>query len=359
MADFNPEPNLAEWRQTVREIVDSPRVSRYLDALDQRAKDYLASLPEEERTKIEFSASQNHKTHLYQTADLLLPEQDKQMKGYAGSWAEVSRQHAESGLYRQVVNFFKPEQGLLVDLGCGAGRFLAEMPEPAIGVDINHYSLQAAESVLSERGRSVRRYSRSYISFDPDKGFILKPYPVMDEIDLTGTTLLADDIENLHNTMRVLYNQGRKADMVSFTLSGGYTNKSPLQFIEFMQLGDKEFWEQRRIVHDKDIMNSVLDNASKICRSDGRFFLGSRLSMYDAERNEYVDKHEELGQEIAKQHPNVDVVRTTYIPMIQEQGMHGIQIDSRLQLPDGSLLPIPMDLKDVTYSLYLFDMRVR
>ena len=105
--------------------------------------------------------------------------------------------------------------------------------------------------------------------------------------------------------------------------------------------------------------NSVLDNASKICRSDGRFFLASRLSMYDAERNEYVDKHEELGQEIAKQHPNVDVVRTTYIPMIQEQGMHGIQIDSRLQLPDGSLLPIPMDLKDVTYSLYLFDMRVR
>lgn len=357
MADFNLEPNLAEWQQTVREIIDSPRVARYLDALDQRAREYLASLPEEERLKMGFSALENHKTHLYKTADLLLPEQDKSMGNYAQSWTEVSRQHSEAGLYRQVADFFKPERGLLVDLGCGAGRFLAEMPEPAIGVDINHYCLQAAESVLAQRGRRVNRYSRTYISYDPDRGFILKPYPVMDEVDLTGTVLLADDIEKLDNTMRVLYNQGRKADMVSFTLSGGYTNKSPLQFIDFMQLGDK-FWEKRKVEHGQNIADAVTNNVNKICRSGGRFFLATRLLIKD-EKESYVDNHEELGQEIAKQHPNVDVVRTTSIPMIQEHNMHGIQIDGRLQLPDGTLSTLPVDFKDIPYRLYLFDMRVR
>ena len=216
---FNPEPNLAEWQESARELLNNPRLTRYLEHLDRGVKEYRASLPEGERPA-EFY---DHRANLLKFAEAALPIQDESMRGYAGHWAALSAHHDQTGVYKRCVDFFQHDQGLLVDLGCGTGRFLAATNTgSAIGVDINHYCLQAAETLLAGKG-PVQRYSRSYISFDPERGFILKPYPVMN-VKLDGTTLLLDDIQTLHNTMGVLYNQGRnlqKRRQILFCLPHG------------------------------------------------------------------------------------------------------------------------------------------
>ena len=347
---FNPEPNLAEWQESARELLNNPRLTRYLEHLDRGVKEYRASLPEGERPA-EFY---DHRANLLKFAEAALPIQDESMRGYAGHWAALSAHHDQTGVYKRCVDFFQHDQGLLVDLGCGTGRFLAATNTgSAIGVDINHYCLQAAETLLAGKG-PVQRYSRSYISFDPERGFILKPYPVMN-VKLDGTTLLLDDIQTLHNTMGVLYNQGRKADMVSFTLSGGYTNNSPLQFIDAINLGDK-FREEKLVKHGEVIRDTVISKLGKICKSGGRFFFAYRMAV--SENEVFVDGHEKIGQEMAKLHPNIDVVRTSSLAMEDENGMHGIGLDRRRIEKDGTITILP-DSAVLPYRLYLFDMRLR
>ena len=351
MTMFKPEPNLTEWQESVVELLKNPRLTSYLEYLDRRVKDYYASLPEEKRP----TGSYDHKANLLKFAETALPIQDESMRGYASKWATLSAQHAENDIYQKCVDFFQPGEGLLVDLGCGSGQFLAAAnTRSAIGVDINHYCLQAAETLLAGRG-PVTRHSRSYISFDPERGFILKPYPVMN-VKLDGTTLLLDDIQTLHNTMGVLYNQGRKADMVSFTLSGGYTNNSPLQFIDAMNLGGN-FREEKMVKHAENIRASVINKLGKICKSGGKFFFAYRMAAA-ADDGTFVDKHEEIGQEMAKLHPNIDVVRTSSLAMEDENGMHGIGLDRRRIEKDGTITILP-DSAVLPYRLYLFDMRLR
>ena len=72
----------------------------------------------------------------------------------------------------------------------------------------------------------------------------------------------------------------------------------------------------------------------------------------------FVDKHEEVGQDMAKLYPNIDVVRTYSLPMEDENGRHGIGLNKRRIEKDGTITIIP-DSVELPYRLYLFDMRLR
>jgi len=239
---------------------------------------------------------------------------------------------------------------------------LAEWPyESAIGVDINHYCLQATEKLLGESGRKARRFSKSYISFDPEKGLVLKPYPVMEEVDLSKTVLLLDDVETLHNTIRVLYNHGRKADAVAYILQGGHTNRSPINFIDVQACGNyDEFVKQRKQLDAMKMYHNVANNVGKICKSGGRFLFGIRYSVVDDE-GRFVDTNsDQIGEEFARMHQNIDVVRTSQIPMESERGLGGIQMTTVLdQTSDGKKPSFDISKLDLRYNLYLFDARVK
>lgn len=354
------QENLPQWQESIREIMEEPRVSRFLKEWDDQVSRYIESLSEEERSKIDLEETTDHKAGIYKKAEHLLPVQDESMRGYAKDWSDVSHGHADSELYKRIMGFFQPEDGLLVDLGCGAGFFLSEVPfESVIGVDINHYCLQAAEQVLSQNGRKPRRFSRSYISFDPNKGFIIKPYPIMQELNLQETNLIADDIETMQNTIRVLYNHGRKADMVTFMLHGGYTNKSPIQFLEMMKYdGLDEFLKKTKTDAPSEIVDEAVEKVGKICKPGGRLLLGVRSGfVYDGEKFRRGTP-EIFGQDIADKHNNIDVVRAASIPMMQENGLSGIEVSRHFMGKDSEGIDLD-EIKDEEYELYLIDARVR
>jgi len=356
--------NLAFWKETVGEIIEDPRVSRYLAELDARARRYIESLPQEERARLSrtLDGEGDHKAHVYQLADALLPHQDESMRSYAESWFAVSQGHAEAGLYRRAVEFFNPQPGLLVDIGCGAGFFLKELPfRSVLGVDINHYCLQLAEVVLGQDRRPVRRYSKSYISFDPDKGFVLKPLPVMDELDFNQTNLLLDDGQNLQNTIRVLYSQGRKADAVAFTLHGGYSNKSALNFIDAMRFGDAEKFMRQRYLDVADYVDSIVRNIGKVCRSGGSLFLGLRASVFHGENGALIVDPDNIAQDLAERFKDqIEVERVTAIEL-EDENHSGIVTTPKRVLEDGSFEDVPPELKDSfrRYHLYLIDAKVK
>jgi SAM-dependent methyltransferase len=357
------QDNLQEWMGSVNEMVAEPRIARYLEVLDMQARKRLGSLPESERTGLNEEDVLDHRKDMLRLAEKLLPYQDESMRDYSEDWVKISQRHIETGLYKRILDFFQPDEGLLVDLGCGTGSLLAELPfDSVLGVDINHYCLQMAEEQLAKRGKPVYRFSRSYISFDPEKGFILKPHPLMEELDLSRTNLIIDDISQLDNTVRVLYNQGIKADMVTYMLHGGYTSVSPLQFIDLMRFRDySDFWQTRRIDYMIDFENAVLDSMGQICRSGGRVLFGRRMSVHDRSGRQLTDAHERMGQELAKRHSDVlDVVRTTTVPIIEEDGISGIVLSRKPIDMSGRDVETDMpDLKDAKTELYLFDIRIR
>jgi len=104
---FNPEPNLAEWQESARELLNNPRLTRYLEHLDRGVKEYRASLPEGERPA-EFY---DHRANLLKFAEAALPIQDESMRGYAGHWAALSAHHDQTGVYKRCVDFFQHDQG--------------------------------------------------------------------------------------------------------------------------------------------------------------------------------------------------------------------------------------------------------
>ncbi len=310
------ESNLQQWLSSAEETINDRRVSAYLEELDEAMREQL----KEEGRDI---CDRSHKTTLQQIARILLPMIDKNLKNYAEDWNEVSRHHKEAGLYRDAVEFFKPEEGLLVDIGCGGGRLIEELPfDSVIGVDINNYCLQFAEEALKTQGRAAERRSRTYISFHPKRGFVLRPYPVMEELDFNRIQLLADDIEDLRNTVRVLYNQGRKADSMSFMLPGGYSAQQ-VEFLELLRDGKPRAY----VTHPYKWVGELV---TKICKPNGSVYLGLRQPVIDADTNtlvsadvaaEYVQK--EIGNTIG-------IERAKYLDLIQENGITGIKLFTKV-----------------------------
>jgi len=205
---------------------------------------------------------------------------DKSMKSYANCWAAASKAHSESGLYKKIVEAADIKSGLTVDLGCGSGGLLAELPDGWVGVDINNYSLQAAEQHVRSRGKSVERFSRSHISFDPDSGFILKPHPYLLETDFKKNILIADDLRTFQNTIRLLYNQGVKADTATFTMWGGFSNYLGVEFIDWIA----KAWGKKE---DNSLLlpERVLEYGPKICRQGGRLVFAVRTCKFEGPEN--------------------------------------------------------------------------
>ena len=166
--------------------------------------------------------------------------QEKAMRTYSINWGNGSNEQRKFGLYKAIAEFIGPQEGLGIDFGCGVGHLIAEIQKlsktPMLGIDLNSYTLQLAEQVLKSQGHDVTRMSDSHVSFDPMKGFILRPVPYSLDtpVDLSGINLLCDDFADMRNTMRVLYNQGRKADFATFTLSGGKETYDCGNFLNFV-----------------------------------------------------------------------------------------------------------------------------
>lgn len=155
-------------------------------------------------------------------AERLIRDLNRRMVKYANDWPSESRIYERNGLYKEVVDFIGPQDGLLVEIGAGTSNFIAAWgSDNVLGVDSNGYVLQRGEEFLTRAGKEVSRYSRTIIGFDQSRGFVLKPHPSQAEIDLEGITLMFDEVQSLDHTAEVLERNGTKADIVTFMLGGG------------------------------------------------------------------------------------------------------------------------------------------
>ncbi len=160
---------------------------------------------------------------LKKVRDSMLPQQDEEMLKYANYWAIVTERHKQRGTYKKFIDFMKPERGLHLDIGTGAGGLIEEFPTSSVlAVDINHHCLKEAYRRIKATGKSVRKISGSYITLDKE-GFHIEPQRVR-EVDLTQTNLVIDNIKSLANTKGILQHQGRQADGAVYALNGGHTD---------------------------------------------------------------------------------------------------------------------------------------
>ena len=209
--------------------------------------------------------------------DDLIRELDHCLRSYIQSWTTASDAHTQSLLYQKILEVAGITDEFVLDIGCGTGGLLAELPTPGIGVDINYYALQTAQQRLEARGRKVERYSRAQISFHPEQGFVLRPNPYLIEPDPQSTVLLIDDIRTLQNAKRLVYNTGRQADVLTFTLWGGYSGYQGIEFIQKMA----EAAEARKPVHEENpfwLHEAILREAPKLCKKGGRVIFADRRS---------------------------------------------------------------------------------
>ncbi len=286
---------------------------------------------------------------------------DTAMRSYATSWLQNVQSHQEAELYKQMAQHMRHE-GVWVDLGCGTGHLIAASDhDKVIGVDINGYQLQLAEATLRAAGRAVQRFGGSYISFAEEReGFIVKPDPVLEEVDLNGTILLCDDMTTMHNTIRVLYNQGVKADTVSFTLFGGNATYEGLRFIEGIKKHAAEAAgvEYKSSFEDLDtfsFVDTVIQNVHKICRSGGRFYMGIR------EAHQIKGFEELSGYDLQAAHANrIEIVKAHEIGTLDENKIaNGVTTSAHYRGPE-ELTPEQQAAADnAEYKLTLVEAIVR
>ena len=276
--------NLRRWKETAKETLDDPRVQTFLRKMFTEQP----QLPTDE----------------------MLETLDESMRDYAASWANATEMHLKEGTYDRMIEFFKPGKGLVLDVGCGAGGLVSRLRRNSVlGVDINNYSLAHAAANLAAAGMEPNVFAGSHISFDPEKGFILKPDPIMQQLDLGRANLVCDDIRTLSNTIRVLYNQGVRADMVVMTLFGGTSSYKKIEFFDIlraMQKGER--------IDQPFIYADVIDSIAKICHRGGRVLLGVRGSEMLEENKD--GKEESLLPDMEKK---LDIVRDTCIELPNER----------------------------------------
>jgi len=298
---------LESWKASAQKTLDNPRV-----------REFLAKFPKELLEKLP----------LMQSIDSL----HSSMRGYARDWAELASAHETSGLYKRIVDFANLSGGLFVDIGCGAGNLLLELAKRKdinlIGTDINGYLLQTAEAKLRDAQIATAIRDKSYIGFEPGRGLVLRPTPVMEELDLRQTNLVCDDFRDMHNLKRVLYNHGRRADGAFFTLTGGKSTYGPGEFIKMISeyLAKQDPEQQSPEQHDFfDVIDPIMRNLPAIVRKGGSLFIGMRGVLNSAQSSDTKEIDTEFGRRYVGK---LELVRFDSCPIIDERGYNGITISS-------------------------------
>jgi len=343
------EENVEELVRTARETWDDPIVQRYLREIE------LTGNPEG-------------------WPEDLIRYMDSGMKSYAESWDALTQLHTEEGTYRRIIDGFDIAPGVHVDLGCGSGGLLAELPfDSWVGVDINHYCLQAAEQRLNARGKNTKRFSRSHISFDPETGFVLKPQPHIFEHDFSEGLLLLDDAANPGNLLRLLYNNGIRADSVTLTLNGGVQYYQGIQFLDVMR---KNSLHVKNVPSMKgpDIVEEAFRIVPKICRKGGRLLLAIRqVQISDSEDIIVVDKEgRQVNLSEIMRKGNADITKISGFGKYELKGVEevplpdenvsGIKTSPRINgysHEESRQLFTQAGLDKIPVSLHLYDLEVK
>ena len=259
----------------------------------------------------------------------IIQQLDSDLQRYATEWQKLSDMHKENGVYKQIAQFIGEPKGLLIDLGCGNGNFLAEWSNvPAVGVDLNGYCLQLAEHNLKEKVLPVVRYSKSVLSPNPEKGLDVSPSE--GEIHLDGITLLTDDVTELNMTKHVFEQKGVKADIVTCMLWGGRNVYETIHFLD-PNSGSFDYKSAARLTKYK-----LMDNLPFILKSGGRFYLAMRthpLSELIASR---IGTMEDMFQDLAGNRGTLR--KLSKIPLKPETGVTDIYIRNIIGLQSESIL---------------------
>ncbi|MBT4823960.1 class I SAM-dependent methyltransferase [Candidatus Woesearchaeota archaeon] len=323
------ERYLEKLLSSAKATAAEPKVIRWLSqmgrgATEAHVKDFLGSIATNKMIKF----------------------QERAMREYAVEWGNVSTAHKEFGLYKTIAEFMGPQEGLGVDFGCGVGHLIAEIQKlnktPMLGIDLNSYTLQLAEQLLKSEDHDVTRMSDSHISFDPMKGFVLRPVPYSLDtpVDLSGINLLCEDFADMKNTTRVLYNQGRKADFATFTLSGGKETYDSGNFLRVLtpELDD---------IHSKKsphyFMDTIINNLYRVCHYGAKVYFAIRFQALASDGGEIVEVGETsndsnlvLLEEVEKFHRNhfhdryngkLELLKFGITEMLDETGFDGIGLN--------------------------------
>ena len=326
------ESYLEAWKKSTRETLAEPRV-----------KEFMASL---------FKAGFNF------SIDSTVAEIDQHTREYALNWAAVAEKHASAGLYRKISDFAGAMDGLYLDLGCGAGQLLCALPQglKLIGIDINPYSLQIAEENLRNSGKKVERHSGTRIGFLPSNGLVVRAEALMQDLDLGKVQLISDDLRDVGNTMRALYNRGIKADGAFFTLAGGHSAQRAGEIISAMKY-HVTGKDPNAVESLGDIIDPVLKNIPYIVRRGGHVYVAIRGGAFGPNLEAGVLSLEEhIGDNYKGK---LEVAREIAIPMISERSENGISISHHTT--EGGELPedVKKHIESAQYQLNLSEIKVK
>ncbi len=254
---------------------------------------------------------------------------DSDLQRYALAWEKISDMHREEGVYKKIVEFIGEPKGLLIDLGCGNGNFLAEWGDvPAVGVDLNGYCLQLAKRYLKEKGLPVIGHSKSVLSPNPKRGFDVAP--LEGELHLDGITLLTDDVTELKMTRHAFEQKGVKADIVTCMLWGGRNVYETIHFLDPAS-GSFDYKSAARLTKYK-----LMNNLPFILKSGGRFYLAMRTHPLAELIASRIGTMEEMFQDLAGDRGILR--RTSRIPLKPETGMTDIYIRNSVGVQRESVI---------------------
>ncbi|HLD59905.1 MAG TPA: SEC-C metal-binding domain-containing protein [Candidatus Bilamarchaeaceae archaeon] len=155
---------------------------------------------------------------------------DHVLREYAEGWKGTSIENKEKGVYKRVLDFFGPIEGLTLDIGCGVGTFLRELARPdMIGIDINPYCLSDSYETLRSMGFDPLLSDSLHFDFSLYRGTYLRPDLVTRVPSLDQPILIADDMRTLEHTLHLINLLGRKVDVVSVMFLGGHTIISSIE----------------------------------------------------------------------------------------------------------------------------------
>jgi SAM-dependent methyltransferase len=292
----------------------------------------------------------------------LIDHLDQSMRDYADNWSIMSGKHEESGLYKRISEFAGAKSGVYVDLACGAGNLLCALPKnmKLIGADINPYILQRAQENLRQAGKKTETHSDIRMGFLPGTGFVVRPEPLIEKLDLRKVQLISDDINDMGNTMRTLYYQGIKADGAFFTLAGGHSVQRSAEIITAVRYHHtgKDHGEVKSL---SDILGDVLRNTPFVVKKNGRLYLAMRgTAMNDAGEVGGISVEPFIRENY---NDSLEVVREETVPMIDERGSKLVSITSHPDMDEEEVEKIPEDvkksLKKLPYKLSLCEVRVK
>ena len=254
---------------------------------------------------------------------------DSDLQRYALAWEKISGMHREDGVYTKIAEFIGEPKGLLIDIGCGNGNFLAEWGDvPAVGVDLNGYCLQLAERNLKEKGLPVIKYSKSVLSPNPKRGFDVTP--LEGELHLDRITLLTDDATELKMTKHAIEQKGVKADIVTCMLWGGRNVYETIHFLD-PNSGSFDYKSAARLTKYK-----LMDNLPFILKSGGRFYLAMRTHPLAELIASKIGTMEEMFQDLAGNRGTLRKI--SKIPLKPETGVTDIYIRNITGVQPESML---------------------